>query len=429
MDSAKVIMSKMLGVSENCSKLMRVAGKIEAITRGCPTLILGVALFYPIVVSANPNIEKQTFISNDKKRTFYLFVPDSLAAAELVPLLLVFHGSGRNGLSLVEKWKDLATKERFIVAGLDSRDSSHWSMSADSPAVVRDLVVLLESKYPINSRRVYLFGHSAGAVFAIDLAMVESEYFVASAVHAGSWRDREEFEMLKSARRKIPLAIWVGNRDPFFSTESVRATAAALTSNGFVVEVTEIPGHDHWYYDLAPKINEAAWEFLKRYELTANPRYSEFVEASKVGDANKLIAEINALQKQTMDLVQQANSFEHQASGKDVSRERADLQRLASEEIEALSQAAAMVRTAAQKADQAAQMKVGERNRTFLAASARYYEKFAELIDAQREYAEVLLSDEPTATLNAKRNVVHKKVEELQRQVDELASQAAKAAP
>lgn len=400
-----------------------------AMARVFPALILAVALVCPITAFAKAGVEKQTFVSNEKKRTFYLFVPDALSATEPVPLLLVFHGSGRNGLSLVEKWKDLATKERFIVAGLDSQDSSRWSMSADSPAVIRDLVELLASKYAINSRRIYLFGHSGGAVFAIDLAMVESEYFAASAVHAGSWRERDEFEMLKSARRKIPLAIWVGTKDPFFSVQSVRATAAALVASGFVAEVTEISGHDHWYYDLAPKINEAVWEFLKRYELTANPRYSEFVEARNASDANKLIAEVNALQKQALDLVQQANSFEKQISGRDLARERAEIQRSAREEIEALSQAAALSRMASQQADRAAQMKIGERNRAYLAASARYYAKFAELIDAQNEYAEVLVSNESTDVLIANRTAAHKKVEDLQRQVDELASQAAKAAP
>jgi hypothetical protein len=34
-----------------------------------------------------------------------------------------------------------------------------------------------------------------------------------------------------------------------------------------------MPGHDHWYYDLAPKINAAAWNFLKGQKLADEPRY------------------------------------------------------------------------------------------------------------------------------------------------------------
>jgi poly(3-hydroxybutyrate) depolymerase len=408
---------------------MRRPRSRRVVLASCVTLIFCLTLWWPLLIAAKPTIEKQTFVSNNKKRTFYLFVPEGLSSGESVPLLLVFHGSGRNGLSLVEKWKDLATKERFIVAGLDSQDSSHWSTSADGPSVVHDLVDLLESKYPINTRCVYLFGHSAGAVYAINLSMIESEYFTATAVHAGSWREQSEFEMLKSARRKLPIAIWVGTKDPFFSVESVRATRDALTADGFVVEVTEMPGHDHWYYDLAPQINEAAWQFLKRYALTENPRYVESVQADKAADANKLIASINGLWRQVMTLVQQANSFENQIAAEDAIRERADLRKLATDEIGTLKPAAGMARDAAQKAELAAQMKIGERNRAYLMASARYYSKFAELIDAQIAMAEVLLSNEPTDVLATKRLDARKKVEELQREVDELVSEAQKAAP
>jgi hypothetical protein len=37
-----------------------------------------------------------------------------------------------------------------------------------------------------------------------------------------------------------------------------------------------MPGHDHWYYDLAPKINKAAWDFLKKYELDSDPKYQKY---------------------------------------------------------------------------------------------------------------------------------------------------------
>ncbi len=56
--------------------------------------------------------------------------------------------------------------------------------------------------------------------------MMESEYFAATAIHAGSWRDEKEFGLIEYARRKTPLAIFVGDRDPFFPLNSVKATEA-----------------------------------------------------------------------------------------------------------------------------------------------------------------------------------------------------------
>jgi poly(3-hydroxybutyrate) depolymerase len=225
---------------------------------------------------AADKIVKETFDSQGKKRAYYLFVPSSVKTSASVPLIVLLHGSGRNGLSLVEKWKELASREGLIIVGPDSRDSLVWRTPEDGPDFIHDLVETLRTKYPINPRRVYLFGHSAGAVFAINLTMMESEYFAATAVHAGSWRDKRETSVMDFAKRKPPLAIFIGDRDAFFPLGSVRATEAALKGRGFPIELTVIKGHDHWYYNRAPEINRNAWDFLKRHELNVDPRYEAY---------------------------------------------------------------------------------------------------------------------------------------------------------
>src|SRR5262247_1010706 len=181
---------------------------------------LGWALLaLPILIlqaRAADRITKETLESQGKKRTYYLMVPDSAKSSASVPLIVLLHGSGRNGLSLMEKWKELASREGTIIAGPDSRDSQGWQIPGDGPGFIHDLVESLKAKYPINPRRVYLFGHSAGAVFALNLSMMESEYFAAAAVHAGSGRTETELSARDYAKRKTPLAIIVGDRDKFF---------------------------------------------------------------------------------------------------------------------------------------------------------------------------------------------------------------------
>src|SRR5262249_45940612 len=153
----------------------------------------------------------------------------------------------------------------------------------DGPEFIHDLVEALRAKYPINPRRIYLFGHSAGAVFALNLSMMESEDFAATAIHAGSWRAEKGTDVIKYAKRKTPMAIIVGDRDAYFPLQSVKATEATLKERGFPIEVTVMKGHDHWYYDLAPQINRNLWDFLKRYELNEDPRYEayNFTQESK----------------------------------------------------------------------------------------------------------------------------------------------------
>jgi poly(3-hydroxybutyrate) depolymerase len=224
--------------------------------------------------AAKDDITKELITSKGKTRAYYLYVPSTIKPSSPAPLIVMLHGSGHVGMSLVEKWKDLAKKEGFIIAGPDSLDTRVWGMPQDGPDYLRDLVEELKTKYPINPRRVYLFGHSGGAIFALEMSLMESKYFAATAIHAGALPPNSD--LIDLAQRKIPISIQVGDSDQSFPLKVVRATRDLLNSNGFSVELTEIPGHDHWYYDLAPKINLRAWEFLKNHELETDPVYRTF---------------------------------------------------------------------------------------------------------------------------------------------------------
>src|SRR4030095_5965613 len=116
--------------------------------------------------ASSEKVVKDSITSQNKNRTFYLFVPES-AKSGPAPLIVLLHGSGRNGLTLADKWKDLAAKEGIILVGPDSLDPKSWTTPVDGPDFLRDLVENLKTKFTINPRRVYLFGHSGGAIFAL----------------------------------------------------------------------------------------------------------------------------------------------------------------------------------------------------------------------------------------------------------------------
>ncbi len=217
-------------------------------------------------------ITKEIIRSQNKDRVYYLYVPDKLDKTKPVPLIVLLHGSGRTGNSLVEKWKDLAKKEGLIIVGPDALNTAGWTIPGDGPDFIYELVEALKAKYPINARRVYLFGHSAGAGQSLLLSLLESEYFAATAIHAGALNSNDG-PFIERATRKIPMAIWVGTNDEYFPLTVVRATRDALVSAGFKCELTEIKNHTHWYYDTASETNAAAWNFLKGYSLTEDPKY------------------------------------------------------------------------------------------------------------------------------------------------------------
>lgn len=238
-----------------------------------PILFALLLIFSTAAAAVSQEVEKNRITSGGRKRVYYLFVPKTVKAP--APVIILLHGSGRNGSIMIDMWKDLAKKEGVILVGPDSADSQQWSIPVDGPDFLRDVVEELKSKHTINQRRIYLFGHSAGASYALQLSLVESEYFAATAIHAGALVP-QAYSLTKYARRKTPIAIFVGTQDQSFPLKVVRATRDELNSQGFAVELTEMANHDHWYYDLAPKINQSAWEFLQKYELSADQKYDQY---------------------------------------------------------------------------------------------------------------------------------------------------------
>ncbi|HKG58190.1 MAG TPA: hypothetical protein VKB05_00305 [Pyrinomonadaceae bacterium] len=121
----------------------------------CAIVLLAVsqaALGNPLT-SSTSKITKQTIEFNGKKRVYYLYVPENVASKP--PLIVTLHGSGRDGLSLVEKWKDIADQEGFIVAGPNAMNSAEWNSNDDGADFLREIVEQLKSKYSIDLKEFF----------------------------------------------------------------------------------------------------------------------------------------------------------------------------------------------------------------------------------------------------------------------------------
>lgn len=237
--------------------------------------VLLAALLVPAATSAADKITRETFGSGGRTRTYYSYVPETVREDAPAPLIVLLHGSGRNGSLLVDKWKDVAKKEGIILAGPDSINSQEWNMLGDGPDFMHDVVDIVSAQHPVDPKRVYLFGHSAGAIHGLMSALLESQYFAAVAVHAGAL-PADTYSYADSAARKIPIAIWVGTNDAFFPLAAVRATRDSLVQRGIPAQLAEISGHTHDYYSRSSEINKAAWAFLKQHALTADPVFTKY---------------------------------------------------------------------------------------------------------------------------------------------------------
>jgi poly(3-hydroxybutyrate) depolymerase len=216
-----------------------------------------------------------------RERSYYLAVPDSTDRSIAAPVLVLLHGSGTDGRSLLGLWQDFAASRGLLLVAPNALHSSAWRLHDDGPAFIRDVLDAVAAAHAINRRRVYLFGQSGGAVYALTLAMMESEYFAAGAVHAGAWRDDESFLATRLALRKMPLLLAVGDRDRFFSVQSVRRTATALEESGHVVTLNIMPRHGHSYAEVAAQLTPEIWNFLKPVALPTDPVFIAYDEARK----------------------------------------------------------------------------------------------------------------------------------------------------
>ena len=180
-------------------------------------------------------------------------------------MLLLLHGSNRNGASLIDKWKRLADQHNILLVAPDSANKSSWSMKRDSAAFMKSVLSHARAKYKISEATIYGFGHSAGAKMMTLLSIWHSELFSAAAVHAGYLSLGAASKSKDSKKAKVPLAHFIGSNDHIFNIEDAKRSAQILSDFGQNVDVIVIKGHNHWYYDIAPFVNEKAWEFLSAY--------------------------------------------------------------------------------------------------------------------------------------------------------------------
>lgn len=228
----------------------------------CGVLMLCAFLFV-IPSSAKDKITKLSFDFSGHARVLYVVVPEKQGP---MPVIVLLHGSGRNGEIMAQAWKDLAWREGFIVAAPDAFGSTGWGSLVDPPDFFRAVVDQVKAIHAIDESRIYLFGHSAGAAYALFLAIMDSDIFAATAIHAGALQANPD-GLFEQADRKMPIAIWVGDRDPNFPVDTVIATKRLYESNGYHVELSVIPNHDHNYYVISDEINSKAWNFLKKSQL------------------------------------------------------------------------------------------------------------------------------------------------------------------
>ena len=202
---------------------------------------------------------------------YRLFVPSNFEAAKELPLLVALHGAGGNQDTLMD-WgngaiKRLAETHGFIVATplgypLGSSYGQHYDigipdsaragngMSDDgrkradqlSEQDVLRVMDLVAQEYNVDRGRIFLMGHSRGALATWYLGEKYRERWAGLAMVAGGFLNPDyPYENL----RKIPVMIAQGGADTAALPERARAQAAAMEKIGLHPRYFEVPEATH----------------------------------------------------------------------------------------------------------------------------------------------------------------------------------------
>ena len=155
----------------------------------------------------------ESITSSGITRHFRVHVPASYAGTAPVPLIFNFHGYQSNSTQqeLLSGMSEKAEQSGFIVTYPDGRNET-WNDTPESSIdeqFILDLLKLLQSRYAIDSKRVYATGMSNGGGMANRVGCDMSRVFAAIAPVSGAYN----FWKNCSPERPMPVIAFHGTAD------------------------------------------------------------------------------------------------------------------------------------------------------------------------------------------------------------------------
>ncbi|WP_372572788.1 alpha/beta hydrolase [Ruegeria jejuensis] len=188
-------------------------------------------------------------------RVWYSFHPDATGPA---PVILLLHGSKRNGLSMIDMWRETAKAQGLVLIAPDARGDS-WGADDLSPALLDQILDTAAQDQQIDRDRIYLFGHSSGAIYAAHLINRTQGPWKAAVLHGG-FGTADHYRPANEAK---PVRLYLGEEDALFSVDDAVETGKALARAGHSVTLQRIPGHTHWFYVIGPSVARDSWQWLR----------------------------------------------------------------------------------------------------------------------------------------------------------------------
>ncbi len=195
----------------------------------------------------------------DEILPYHLYVPTTYKASVGAPLIIALHGLGATEDSFFDSYgkvlPQLAEQGGYILAGAlgyrvdggygsgvgtPPADSAARRSSELSEADVMQVLAQVRKQYNIDPKRIYLMGHSLGAIGTWKIAAKYPDVWAALGLFSGQGTPASAEQM-----KSIPEFVVHGDADPTVNVRGSRAMVGALKALNAEVLYIEVPGGNH----------------------------------------------------------------------------------------------------------------------------------------------------------------------------------------
>ena len=189
---------------------------------------------------------------------YRVYVPTTYAPSRAVPLVIALHGLGGTEDSFFESYAKLAPKlaeqHGFLLAAplgyrvdgfygsplMGASDVTAKRRSEYSERDVLEVLRLMKAHYQVDESRIYLLGHSMGAIGVWALAAKYPDVWAAAVPFSGVGSP-----LLAERMKAIPQFVVHGDADPTVNVNGSRVMVTALQKLNAPVTYVEVPGGNH----------------------------------------------------------------------------------------------------------------------------------------------------------------------------------------
>ncbi|SDZ19034.1 hypothetical protein SAMN05444004_10798 [Jannaschia faecimaris] len=175
------------------------------------------------------------------------------------PTLILLHGSGRNGQSMINMWHEVAAAQGVVLIAPDFDSIQGWDKGLPDPRSALAVLAPASGLYPVDTARIVHFDHLRGGIAAQVWANRFDGPWRAVAVHAGTLSE----EHVIAVETGVPVRHYLGSVDRVFPFGPARDAGRTIAAAGHPFELVRLEGQNHWLYERGEDIAADAWVRLE----------------------------------------------------------------------------------------------------------------------------------------------------------------------